>query len=60
MRGDGSVDLDAFGEHVRFCIDGGVHFVVPCGTTGESATMDADEQARVIERASPSRAAACR
>jgi 4-hydroxy-tetrahydrodipicolinate synthase len=50
MRADGSVDLDAFAEHVRFCVDGGVHFVVPCGTTGESATLDADEQARVIER----------
>jgi 4-hydroxy-tetrahydrodipicolinate synthase len=44
------VDLDAFAEHVRFCVDGGVHFLVPCGTTGESATMDPDEQARVIER----------
>ena len=50
MRADGSIDLDAFAEHVRFCVDGGVHFVVPCGTTGESATMDAEEQARVIER----------
>lgn len=50
MRADGSIDLDAFAEHVRFCVDGGVHFLVPCGTTGESATMDADEQARVIER----------
>jgi 4-hydroxy-tetrahydrodipicolinate synthase len=50
MRADGSVDLDAFAEHVRFCVDGGVHFVVPCGTTGESATLDAAEQAQVIER----------
>ncbi|MSR35989.1 MAG: 4-hydroxy-tetrahydrodipicolinate synthase [Gemmatimonadetes bacterium] len=50
MRADGSVDLDAFAEHARFCIDGGVQFLVPCGTTGESATMDGDEQARVIER----------
>jgi 4-hydroxy-tetrahydrodipicolinate synthase len=50
MRADGSVDLDAFAEHARFCMDGGVHFLVPCGTTGESATLDGDEQARVIER----------
>ena len=50
MRADGSVDLDAFAEHVRFCVAGGVHFLVPCGTTGESATLDAEEQARVIER----------
>jgi 4-hydroxy-tetrahydrodipicolinate synthase len=50
MRRDGSVDLDAVAEHTRFCVAGGVHFVVPCGTTGESATLAADEQLRVIER----------
>ena len=50
MRRDGALDLDAFAEHTRFCVRGGVHFLVPCGTTGESATMDADEQLHVIER----------
>ena len=50
MRRDGSLDLDGVAEHVRFCVDGGVHFLVPCGTTGESATMDAAEQLQVIER----------
>src|SRR5690606_13015475 len=50
MHEDGSLDLEGFAAHVRYCVDGGVHFVVPCGTTGESATMDADEQARVIDR----------
>jgi 4-hydroxy-tetrahydrodipicolinate synthase len=50
MRSDGSIDLAAFADHVRFCVDGGVHFVVPCGTTGESATMDGAEQLAVIER----------
>lgn len=50
MRADGSVDLDALAEHVRFCVDGGVDFLVPCGTTGESATLDSAEQVRVIER----------
>ncbi|MBW3535711.1 MAG: 4-hydroxy-tetrahydrodipicolinate synthase [Gemmatimonadetes bacterium] len=49
MHEDGRLDLATFAEHVRFCLDGGVHFLVPCGTTGESATMDADEQVRVIE-----------
>lgn len=49
MTAGGSVDLGAFVDHVRFCIAGGVHFVVPCGTTGESATMDGDEQLEVIE-----------
>ena len=50
MRRDGSVDLDAVAEHARFCMAGGVHFLIPCGTTGESATLSADEQLRVIER----------
>jgi len=50
MRRDGSVDLDAVAAHTRFCVAGGVHFLVPCGTTGESATLDSDEQLRVIER----------
>ena len=50
MREDGSLDLDAFGEQVRFCVGGGVHFLVPCGTTGESATLEPSEQLQVIER----------
>ncbi|MDE2774252.1 MAG: 4-hydroxy-tetrahydrodipicolinate synthase [Gemmatimonadota bacterium] len=49
MRGDGSVDLEALARHTRFCVAGGVHFLVPCGTTGESATLDEREQLRVIE-----------
>lgn len=51
MHEDGSLDLDAFADHLEFLIAGGVHFLVPCGTTGESATMTAEEQLRVIEKA---------
>jgi 4-hydroxy-tetrahydrodipicolinate synthase len=29
--------------------DAGVHFLVPCGTTGEAPTLSADERRRVIE-----------
>jgi len=50
LREDGSLDLDAFDAQVRFCMDGGVHFLVPCGTTGESATLEPREQLQVIER----------
>ena len=50
MTGDGGVDLDAFADHVEFVLDGGVDFLVPCGTTGESATLTAAEQAEVIRR----------
>jgi 4-hydroxy-tetrahydrodipicolinate synthase len=30
-------------------IDGGVHFLVPCGTTGETPTLTDDERRRVVE-----------
>lgn len=49
MHEDGSVDFDAFERHVEYVMEGGVHFLVPCGTTGESATLDAGEQREVIE-----------
>ena len=29
--------------------EAGVHFVVPCGTTGESPTMTSDERLRVVQ-----------
>lgn len=45
---DGSVDLAALAKFVEFQISGGVNFLVPCGTTGESVTMTLEEQADVI------------
>jgi 4-hydroxy-tetrahydrodipicolinate synthase len=48
---DGSPDLEGFAQHVEFQIEGGVDFLVPCGTTGESATLDDAEQRAVIEAA---------
>ncbi len=48
MRKDGSVDLDAFARHAEATVKGGVDYLVPCGTTGESATLTSEEQARVI------------
>ena len=49
--GDGALDLAAFAAHARRMIEAGVDYLVPCGTTGEAATMSADEQTRVIEAA---------
>lgn len=46
---DGEVDEDAFRRLVERQIDAGVHGVVPVGTTGESATLTADEHKRVVE-----------
>lgn len=45
---DGGIDREAFQRHVEAQIEGGVDILVPCGTTGESATMDAAEQREVI------------
>lgn len=48
FRPDGSLDRDAFIRHVEVQIAGGVEFLVPCGTTGESATMTPEEQRAVV------------
>ncbi len=46
---DGEVDEDCFVRLVERQIAGGVHGLVPVGTTGESATLSHDEHRRVIE-----------
>jgi 4-hydroxy-tetrahydrodipicolinate synthase len=46
---DGRVAEDTFREFVAWQIAEGSNGLVPCGTTGESATMSAGEQRRVIE-----------
>ena len=45
----GAVDERALRALVEWQIAEGVHFLVPCGSTGEAATMTPDEQRRVIE-----------
>src|SRR6185503_1236720 len=45
---DGSIDEARMRALVDRQINGGVRLLVPCGTTGESATMTEDEDARVI------------
>ena len=46
---DGEVDWDALGRLIDFQIDGGTQGLVPCGTTGESPTLNHDEHDKVIE-----------
>jgi len=43
------VDENALGELIEWHISEGTAGIVPCGTTGESATLDYDEHYRVIE-----------
>ena len=45
---DGSIDEARMRTLVERQINGGVRLLVPCGTTGESATMTEEEDARVI------------
>ena len=46
---DGAVDEAAFIALVERQIAGGVHGLVPVGTTGETATLSHDEHRRVVE-----------
>jgi 4-hydroxy-tetrahydrodipicolinate synthase len=46
---DGAVDEQAFVRLVERQIAGGVHGLVPVGTTGETATLSHDEHRRVVE-----------
>jgi 4-hydroxy-tetrahydrodipicolinate synthase len=46
---DGGVDEAAFTALVERQIAGGVHGLVPVGTTGETATLSHDEHRRVVE-----------
>ncbi|MDX1982191.1 MAG: 4-hydroxy-tetrahydrodipicolinate synthase [Bryobacteraceae bacterium] len=46
---DQSLDERTLRELVRRQIDAGINFLVPCGTTGESPTLDHKEHLRVVE-----------
>lgn len=48
FKKDGSVDDECFRKLVERQVKGGVRILVPCGTTGESATMDEAERLHVI------------
>jgi 4-hydroxy-tetrahydrodipicolinate synthase len=48
---NGKVDEKAFGDLIEFQIKSGTDVIVPCGTTGESATLSHDEHHRVVELA---------
>ncbi len=46
---NGKVDEKALGDLIEWHIREGTHGIVPCGTTGESATLDYEEHYRVIK-----------
>jgi 4-hydroxy-tetrahydrodipicolinate synthase len=45
----GVLDEAAVRRLARRQVDAGVHVLVPCGTTGESPTLSADERRRIVE-----------
>lgn len=46
---NGKIDEKKFRELIEFQIENGTSGIVPCGTTGESATLSFEEHDRVIE-----------
>jgi 4-hydroxy-tetrahydrodipicolinate synthase len=46
---NGQIDEAALQRLVDFQFDNGVNGIVPCGTTGESPTLDYDEHERVVK-----------
>ncbi|MGA0600592.1 4-hydroxy-tetrahydrodipicolinate synthase [Caulobacter sp. KR2-114] len=49
FRDDGALDETAFVALVERQIEGGVHGLVPVGTTGETSTLSHDEHKRAVE-----------
>jgi len=49
FHSDGRFDEERYRQLIEFQIENGTDVIVPCGTTGESATLDFDEHDRVIQ-----------
>jgi len=49
FKRDGSLDEAGVSRLAKRQIDAGIHFLVPCGTTGEVPTLTDEEQVRVVE-----------
>src|SRR4029450_12970423 len=45
----GDLDEKAVRRLGRRQVDAGIHFVVPCGTTGENPTLTLQERVRIVE-----------
>lgn len=46
---NGKVDFNAYEKLIKFQIKEGIDGIVPCGTTGESATLSYEEHNKVVE-----------
>lgn len=45
---NGNIDYDAYGRIIEFVIESGIDYLVPLGSTGESATISDTEQMEVL------------
>lgn len=48
MKSDGSVDYDGYRKLVKLQLEGGIDGLVPLGTTGETPTLDEDEEDKIV------------
>ena len=48
FKSSGEPDLEAYRRLVQWQIDSGINFLIPVGTTGESATLNEQEYGDVI------------
>lgn len=49
MNSDGSIDYDGYRKLVKLQLEGGIDGLVPLGTTGETPTLDEDEEDKIVE-----------
>jgi 4-hydroxy-tetrahydrodipicolinate synthase len=49
MKENGDVDYEGFRRLINFQIEGGIDGLVPLGTTGETPTLEDDEEERLIK-----------
>ena len=49
FRPDGALDEPALHAHAAWQVESGIELLVPCGTTGEAATLSEAETVRVVE-----------
>jgi 4-hydroxy-tetrahydrodipicolinate synthase len=49
MKESGGIDFDGFRRLVRFQLENGIDGLVPIGTTGETPTLEEDEEERLLK-----------
>ncbi len=53
MLPNGDVDFEGFRKNVQFQLEQGIDGILPLGTTGETPTLDEDEEEKLIDIAVP-------